>query len=108
MLVKHRPTCLTHLGHSFVSETYKASLGMAFERTTLPSPLNLTWELKKQLSTENKDSHLFFPSWGECSLIPVYLQHIYPLSIYIFVFLFHFQYLWVYLNLLLFSFHNNG
>ena len=47
MFAKHSLACLTHLGHSFVSESYKASSEMALERTTLPSPPNQTWELKK-------------------------------------------------------------
>jgi hypothetical protein len=49
MLAKHSPACLTTLGHSFVSESYKASSGMTLERTTLPPPPIQTWELKKAI-----------------------------------------------------------
>jgi hypothetical protein len=55
MLAKHSPACLTHLGHSFVSESYKDSSGMALKEQHLPPPPNLTWELKKAITCRKQE-----------------------------------------------------
>ena len=106
MLAKHSPTCLTKLGHSFVSKSYKASSRMTLERTTLPPPPNQTWELKKQLLQKTRIATCSSPPGVSVPLF-LFICNIYSPLLSIFL-CFYFQYLWVYPNLLLFSFHNNG
>ena len=104
MLAKHSPTCLTKLGHSFVSESYKASSRMTLERTTLPPPPNQTWELKKQLLQKTRIATCSSPP-GVSVLLFLFICNIYSPLLFIFLCFYSFQYLWVYLNCLLFSFH---
>jgi hypothetical protein len=108
MLVKHSPAYLTYLGHSFVSESYKASSGMALKEQHLPPPPNQTWELKKAIYLQKTRIATCSSPLGVSVLLFLFICNIYsPLSIYLFVFLF--QYLWVYHKFLLFfSFTTNG
>jgi hypothetical protein len=64
MLAKHSPACLTHLGHSFVSESYKASSGKALERTNTSSPSQSDLGTEETITAENKDKPLVFPLLG--------------------------------------------
>jgi hypothetical protein len=51
-------------GHSFVSESYKASSGKALERTNTSSPSQSDLGTEEAITAENKDKPLVFPLLG--------------------------------------------